>query len=187
MSSLHKKLTSIPEQERAYIEGTVEYIGDQWIFFDEINEEASELESLENKFQVYRNDSWKNGTLIDGTMVSLDNDFSYLVNGDKIRYRKRLSFSFQELLEELDENAFLNLVRTLNSMSYSLYDCIFCNNFLPLLHKRKEQTGMNVIVFENGDQICIVQHYFIRKNGEYTDRFEFSQSNGNRVVCSYIK
>lgn len=184
--NFQKKLKIIPYQERSYIEGTIECIGEEWIFFDEINEEASELEELGSEFEVFINGHWERGTLIENTLLYIKNDFHYLKDGDQIRYQKKLVPSFKELIEELSDSCYMNFVKTLNSFSFSLYDCIYCHNFLPLLQKREKKEGMNVIIFDNEDQICVVQHYFYRKNQERTDRFEFSQSDSKRLVSTFL-
>lgn len=184
--NIQNKLASIPLQERAYIEGTIEYIGEEWIFFDEINEEAFELEDLGTELEILKEDNrWYKGILIEKTLLYVENDFHYLKNGDHIRYKKKLTYSFKELIDELSEPSYLNFVKTLNSFSYSLFDCVYCHNFLSFLYCQENKEGMNVIVFDNQDQICVVQHYFSRKTEKCNDRFEFAQSNGKRLVCSF--
>ncbi|WP_458414372.1 DUF2777 family protein [Schinkia sp. CFF1] len=187
--NLHRKLAVIPFQERAYIEGTIERIGDDWIFFDEINHEAFELNDLGDEFEVQLNGIWKKGTLIEDTILLINHDFHYLTNGDYIRYKKNLTYSFKKLIEELSEESYLHFVKTLNSLSYSLYDCVFCNNFLSFLELREQKEGMNVIIFDNEEQICVVQHYFYRDGTNaktFKDRFEFAQNDGNRTVCTFL-
>ena len=47
-------------QERAYTEGTVEQINEQWIFFDEETEEAEMLDDyLQQEIEVFRLNRWK--------------------------------------------------------------------------------------------------------------------------------
>lgn len=184
--NIQKRLEIIPLQERSFIEGTIENIGDEWIFFDETNEEAFELEDLGQEIEIYINDHWEKGTLLDNTIVYITNDIHYLKNGDRIRYNKKLAYSFKTLIEELNDQSYLNFVNTLNNLTYSLYDCIYCHNFLLFLKEKEIKEGMNVIVFDNENQICVVQHYFFRKGEEVNDRFEFSQSNGKRVICSFL-
>ncbi|WP_017754565.1 DUF2777 family protein [Calidifontibacillus oryziterrae] len=185
--NFQKRLEIIPLQERAFIEGTIEYIGNEWIFFDETNEEAFELEELGDEVEVYINDQWKKGTLIDNTIIYIKNDIHYLQNGDRIRYNKKLTYSFKTLIEELNDQSYLNFVKTLNELSYSLFDCIYCHNYLVFLQKRDKKEGMNVMIFDNEEQICVVQHYFFRKGHELTDRFEFSKSDGKRLICSFLQ
>lgn len=184
--NLHKKLAVIPFQERAFIEGTIDCIGDDWVFFDEINEEAFELSHLNSELEILLNGNWVKGTLIEDTVLYIENDLHYLKNGDQIRFKKSLSYSFKQLIEELTKESYLNFVKTLNSLSYSLYDCVFCNNFLSFLQTRQQKEGMNVILFDNEEQICVVQHYFHRDEEIIQDRFEFAISDGKRVICTYL-
>lgn len=185
--SLHRKLAVIPFQERAFIEGTLEQIGDEWIFFDEINEEAFELGELTEELEVLLKGTWMKGVLIDKTLLYIDNDFHYFENGDRVRYKKNLTYSFKGLIEELSEESYLSFVNTLNSLSYSLYDCNFCNNFHDLLQMRQVKEGMNVMIFDNEEQICVVQHFFSRHyHKKVQDRFEFALSDGKRIISSYI-
>lgn len=185
--NLHRKLSFIPFQERSFVEGSIELIGDDWIFFDEINEEAFELKDLGPELEVLINGEWVSGTLIENTVLYIENDFHYLTSGDHLRFKKKLTHPFKQLIEELSESSYLNFVKTLNSFSYSLYDCIYCNNFLSLLNGRQLKEGMNVIVFDNEEQICVVQHYFSRQNEkEIADRFEFAQSDGARMISTYL-
>ncbi|HHY72530.1 MAG TPA: DUF2777 family protein [Bacillus bacterium] len=190
--SLYRKLAAIPFQERAYVEGTIELIGNDWIFFDEVNEEASELQDLGLELEVLINGNWEKGTLIENMLLYLENDFHYLTNGDSIRFKKKLGHSFKQLIEELSEETYLNFVKALNSFGFSLYDCVYCNNFLSFLQTRELKDGMNVVLFDNGDQICVVQHYFYRGSdvtggvNDFQDRFEFAQNDGKRMVCAYL-
>lgn len=185
--NIHKKLDVIPFQERAFIEGTIECIGDDWIFFDEINEEAFELTQFSSELEILLNGNWVKGTLMEHEVLYIENDLHYLKNGDQLRFKKNLSYSFKQLIEELTEDSYLNFVKTLNSLSYSLYDCIYCNNFLSFLQTRQLKEGMNVILFDNEEQICVVQHFFHRHEDKIIqDRFEFSISDGKRVICTYL-
>lgn len=50
----------IEYQSRAFTEGTVEYINDQWVFFDHETDEASILdEFLHQEIEVFRFKRWK--------------------------------------------------------------------------------------------------------------------------------
>ncbi|HHW39131.1 MAG TPA: DUF2777 family protein [Bacillales bacterium] len=185
--NLHRKLTVIPFQERAFVEGTLEQIGDEWIFIDESNEEAFELGELSVELEVFLRGTWAKGILIDNTLLYIENDLHYFKDGDRIRYIKKLTHSFKKLIEELSEESYMSFVKTLNSLSYSLYDCVFCNNFLDLLQMRQVKEGMNVIIFDNEEQICVVQHYFSRHcDNKIEDRFEFALSDGKRIIASYL-
>lgn len=186
--NLHKKLSVIPVQERAYIGGTIECIGDEWIFIDEVNEVASDLSELGQDLEVQIDGNWVKGTLIENTLFYIENGYFYLSNGDKVRAKKNLTYAFKQLIDELSVESYLQFVNTLNSLSYSLYDCMYCHNFLSFLEKSKEKEGMNVMVFDNEVQICVVQHFFYRGENitAVQDRFEFALNDGKRVICSYL-
>ncbi len=173
-------------QSRSFSEGTLEYINDQWVFFDDESEEASLLEDfLFQEVEVFSNHRWRKGKLIETDKVKLSNEILDLHSATKIRIRKNLVYSLERLLEDLHEDAFLQFVMTLNSMEFSIYDCIYCHNHLSFLKEKKNQNGVNMMIFDNGEVICAVQHhfeYFKRIN----DRFEFTLSTGKRVVIEKL-
>ena len=59
-----QRMRLLENQLRAYTDGTIEYINDQWIFFDAETEEANLLdENLHQEIEVFRNSIWKKGIL----------------------------------------------------------------------------------------------------------------------------
>ncbi len=182
--NLERKLSVIPDQERAFIEGTITNIGNELLFVDDINEEAYDLEDLSIELEIHLNGRWKKGTIIDDTILYIDNNIHYLKDGDYVRFRKSLPYALEQLIEELSDEAYLQFVKTLNSLSYSLYDCIYCHNFLSFLESRFIKEGMNVMIFDNEEQLCVVQHFFDRRSENKQDRFEYTQSDGKRLVTT---
>ena len=176
----------IQHQQRAFNEGTVEYINDQWVFFDDETEEATLLNIwIREEIEVFHFNRWRKGRLkIDG-MIQLSRDEYHLKDQDLIRIRKRLVFSLEQLLIEVNDEAFCQFIITLNSMNFSIYDCIYCYNHLTFLNESMQKNGVNFIIFDNGDNICTVQHHFVYYENK-SDRFEFTLNTGKRMVIEKI-
>lgn len=181
---LDERLEKISTQERAYTEGTVECIGDEWVFFDDLNEKAFQLNELETKFEIFSDGTWVHCTYIEHGIVQTPKASKYLQDGDIIRFYKELTITYQQLLEELPEGSFQGFIHTLNLLSFSLFDCIYCHNFLTFLTKRESKQGVNTMIFDNEEQVCTVQHHFSRN--PYKDRFEFTLSDGTRSICGNV-
>ncbi|QED47193.1 DUF2777 domain-containing protein [Cytobacillus dafuensis] len=173
-------------QTRAFTEGTIEYINDQWVFFDKDTEEASLLdEFLHQEIELYRFKRWKKGLLLEEGKISLENEVFPLKDQDTMRIRKLLIFSLEKLLDEMNDDAFFQFITTLNSLQFSVHDCIYCYNQLSYLENSDRKSGVNIIVFDNQEHICNVQHhfsYFEKTN----DRFEFTLNSGKRMVIEKI-
>ncbi|MBT2735083.1 DUF2777 domain-containing protein [Neobacillus sp. C211] len=169
-------------QERAYTEGTVEQINEQWIFFDEETEEAEMLDDyLQQEIEVFRMNRWKKGKLYETGKVRIGNEATMLRNHDLVRIRKHLIYSLERLLDGINDDAFFQFVTTLNSLNFSIYDCIYCYNHLSFLSDENRKDGVNFLVFDNQEQICNVQHHFCYFE-KVNDRFEFTLNTGKRLV-----
>lgn len=97
-------------QPRAFTEGTVENINQQWIFFDSETDEASSLEEyVHQEVEVQRGRNWYRGTLEENGVVNLRRETFSLSDGEQIKIRKQMIYSFDSLLEELDDDSFFNL------------------------------------------------------------------------------
>ena len=176
----------IEYQARAFTEGTIEFINNQWVFFDKETEEASLLDDfLHQEIEVYRFKRWKKGILFEEGRTSSKDEIVQLKDHDSVRIRKLLVFSLEKLLEELNDDAFFQFITTLNSLQFSIYDCIYCYNQLTFLNESNRKSGVNFIVLDNQEHICNVQHhfsYFEKTN----DRFEFTLNSGKRMVIEKI-
>ncbi len=173
-------------QRRSYTEGTVEYINHQWVFFDHETEEASALDDWTNKeIEVFRLKRWRKGTLQEDGKLNLGKEFFLLKDQDMVRIRKNLVFSLERLLQEVNDDAFFQFVTNLNSMNFSVYDCIYCYNHLTFFDDSSQKSGVNFIVFDNEDTICSVHHHFYYYKNT-SDRFEFTLSTGKRMVIEKI-
>ena len=173
-------------QHRAFTEGTVECINNQWVFFDEETEEASLLDEwLHQEIEVFRLKRWRKGILNEEGKIGLGDEVIHLKDHDLIRIRKHLVFSLEKLLEEVNDDAFCQFVTSLNTMDFSIYDCIYCYNHLTFLSESKQKSGVNFMVFDNGDSICSVHHHFFYYEN-ISDRFEFTLNTGKRMVIEKI-
>ncbi|MBM4764205.1 DUF2777 domain-containing protein [Bacillus sp. B15-48] len=181
-----QRLKLIEGQPRAYDMGTIEFINQQWIFFDNETDEASLLEQyIHQEIDVLRNNIWTKGLLLDNGQVQCGNDLLNLLDRETIRIRKQLIYSLERLLDELNDEAFCHFIQALNSLQFSIHDCIYCYNHLTFLNPQKGGIGVNFIIFDNEEQICSIQHHFDYSTHR-NDRFEFTLSSGKRTVIEKI-
>lgn len=176
----------IESQQRAYTTGTIEHINNQWVFFDVETEEASLLDDyLHQEIELFRNQKWIKGTLFEEGKVGLADEVFYLKNHDEVRIRKHLVYSLERLLEELQPEVVIQFITTLNSLHFSIYDCIYCYNHMTFLHKAEQKNGVNFLIFDNQELICTVQHHFSYEE-KVSDRFEFTLNSGKRMIVEKI-
>ncbi|MEH7122069.1 DUF2777 domain-containing protein [Bacillus sp. JJ1773] len=176
----------IEYQTRAFTEGSIEYINDQWVFFDKETDEASLLEEfLHQEVEIFRFKRWKKGILSEDGKLAVDKEILLLKDQDSVRIRKHLVFSLEKLLEGMNDDAFFQFITTLNSLRFSIYDCIYCYNQLSFLDRNERKSGVNFIVFDNQEHICSVQHHFSYFE-KMNDRFEFTLNSGKRMVIEKI-
>lgn len=177
-----QRLKLFEYQTRAFIEGTVEHINNQWIFFDEETDEASILDDfLHQEIEVFRFNRWKKGILFEDGKVTFGSETFHLKNHDVVRIRKHLMYSLERLLEEINDDSFYQFISHLNSLGFSIFDCIYCYNHLTFLKDAERKSGVNFIIFDNQEEICNVQHHFCYYKKQ-TDRFEFTLNAGKRTV-----
>lgn len=173
-------------QPRAFTEGTVENINQQWIFFDSETDEASSLEEyVHQEVEVQRGRNWYRGTLEENGVVNLRRETFILRDGEQIKIRKQMIYSFDSLLEELDDDSFFQFVTSLNSLDFSIYDCIYSYNQLSFLRDVHSKSGVNFLIFDNESQICAVQHHFFYSENRH-DRFEFTLNTGKRIMIEKL-
>jgi hypothetical protein len=169
-------------QVRAYTEGAIEQINDQWIFFDAETEEASLMEDfLQQEIEIFRLNRWKRGVLIESGKVAIGKEILLLRDQDLVRVRKHIIYSLERLLDAINDDAFFQFVTTLNSLDFSIYDCLYCYNHLTFLTDDTRKDGVNFMVFDNQSQICNVQHHFCYYE-KTNDRFEFTLNTGKRLI-----
>lgn len=173
-------------QPRAFTEGSVENINQQWIFFDSETDEASSLEEyVHQEVEVQRGRNWYRGTLEENGIVNLRRETFSLSDGEQIKIRKQMIYSFDALLEELDDDSFFQFVTSLNSLDFSIYDCIYSYNQLSFLRDVHSKSGVNFLIFDNESQICAVQHHFFYSENRH-DRFEFTLNTGKRIMIEKL-
>ncbi|MCQ6280996.1 DUF2777 domain-containing protein [Bacillus sp. EB600] len=169
-------------QVRAYTEGAIEQINDQWIFFDAETEEASLMEDfLQQEVEIFRLNRWKRGVLIASGKMAIGKETLLLRDQDLVRVRKHIIYSLERLLDAINDDAFFQFVTTLNSLDFSIYDCLYCYNHLTFLADDTRKDGVNFMVFDNQSQICNVQHHFCYYE-KTNDRFEFTLNTGKRLI-----
>ncbi|KYD18067.1 DUF2777 domain-containing protein [Saccharococcus caldoxylosilyticus] len=178
--NIEQRLQCITEQQRAYIQGTVEFVNDEWVFFDEEEEEALLLEEMtEGKIELFRYGQWLHGYLRENGTVDTGIGILPLQTGDRVRFHKRFSYAYQQWLAALPDHTFFQFVQWLNKLGFSLYDCLYCYNGLLFA----KYTGVNFIIYDNTELISNVQHYYERGN-TYKDHFEITFNNGERFICT---
>ena len=169
-------------QSRGFTEGSIEFINNQWVFFDTETEEASLLEEyLHQEIEIFRMNRWRKGILFEEGKICIANEFLFLDDQDLIRIRKHLIYSMEKILEEMNDDAFFQFVTTLNSLHFSIHDGIYCYNHLSFLENERGKNGVNFMIFDNQEHICNVQHHFCYLEN-MSDRFEFTLNSGKRVV-----
>lgn len=173
-------------QQRSYNNGTVEQINEQWIFFDEETEEAIMLEDFyQQEIEIFRLNRWKKGICLEPGKIRIGSESVMLRDHDVVRVRKHLIYSLERLLDGINDDAFIQFVTTLNSLSFSIYDCIYCYNHLSFLSDDQRKDGVNFMVFDNQEQICNVQHHFYYYE-KVSDRFEFTLNTGKRLIIEKL-
>ncbi len=176
----------IEYQTRAFTTGTVEYMNDHWIFFDDETEEASTLEEyIHQEIEVLLLNNWRKGILLEDGRVNTSGSTLSLKNQDTIRIRKHLVFALERLLDEISDDSFYHFVTTLNTMNFSIYDCIYCYNQLTFLKDEKRKSGVNMMIFDNQEGLCSVNHHFYY-NEKISDRFEFTLNTGKRMIIEKL-
>ncbi|MBM7702629.1 DUF2777 domain-containing protein [Metabacillus iocasae] len=181
------KLDIFNGQERCHTTGIIECIDSQWVFFEEDSDEASMLNDIVNdSLEIHVKNTWQKAMFISDNVLKLNGDTYMLRDGDQLRVRKKLQHAYEELLQSLSIDVFSSFTSQLNSLGISLYDCIYCHNTSLFLPSHEDVNGVNFIIYDNEESICSVHHLFSRGT-EHSDRFEYTMSNGKRVMNIYTK
>lgn len=177
-----ERLRIIEKQLRSYCEGIIEIINGEWIFFDEESEEAFPLEEFFFKeVQFEQANQWFTGVLTEEYMIQSKHTYYFLHDKMRIRICKSLPFSCISWLEELQNEVFYQFISTLNKLNFSIFDIIYCHNFMSFILSEKKQ-GVNFLTFDNSELICVVQHHFDYDVHKRKDRLEFTLNTGKRIV-----
>ncbi|WP_059282405.1 DUF2777 family protein [Bacillus coahuilensis] len=138
------------------------------------------------QLEVMNHNKWRVAEILSDHELAVEGVALPLLDGMELRFKKKLTLSLGTLLEDISDEAFLHFLTTLNSLNYSIFDCIYCHNHLTFLEGRKIKQGVNFIIFDNGDEICNVQHHFSYYQ-RHRDRFEFTNSTGKRIIIEKIE
>ncbi|MGE6260231.1 DUF2777 family protein [Heyndrickxia sporothermodurans] len=182
-----QRLHLIEHQTRAFLEGEIENINNQWVFFDDETDEATKLEHYnDQEIEIYFHHKWVKGILAQETIIVNHNEQLFLQDKMKMRIKKQIVFSLSMLLDELDDDIFFQFIHTLNSLDFSIYDCIFSHNQLSFLENAQRKQGVNLLIFDNGEIVLSVHHHFLRES-DHLDRFEFTLNTGKRLIIDKMK
>ncbi|MBA9025226.1 DUF2777 family protein [Peribacillus huizhouensis] len=181
-----QRMNLINHQHRSFLEGTVENINHQWVFFDNETDEATSLEEYANlDIDIYRRKNWYRGIIEENGFVKIYNDMVHLYDGETVKIRKPLLGSFERLLKKIETESFVQFITSLNSLDFSIHDCIYCYNQLDFSEGASPKTGVNFLVFDNELSVCSVQHHFFYTSTNH-DRFEFTINTGKRIIIEKI-
>ncbi|MDQ7860218.1 DUF2777 family protein [Peribacillus frigoritolerans] len=88
-------------------------------FFDDETDEACSIEDhVDSIIEVYRGGRWQQGVIEEEGKILLHREITFLRENEPIRIRKKLLYSFERLLEELNDDSFFQFVTTLNSLDF---------------------------------------------------------------------
>jgi len=174
----------LKKQKRSHVKGLFQQLGEEFFLLTDDHEYFS-FDDLDSKeMEIYIRNRWKKGKWIGNGYAEINGDVYQLQEGENIRFKKHLTYCFEQALDELSDPSFLMFTNHLNQLSFSIYDFIYGHNQLLFHHK-----GASIYVFDNEEAICSVQHFFERSQ-VYRDRFEFTLSTGERSVvssfCNYM-
>ncbi len=99
----------------------------------------------EDGFEILYNNNWLPARFYEQDVLQIANEQHHLQNGEMIRIRKKLLLSYNEWLEELPDSVFTLLTESLQSLHYSLYDCMYCHNYLSFLPQEESREGVNIL------------------------------------------
>lgn len=102
----YERLAIIQQQKRSFLEGTNEYIHDEWVFFSE--EEMFLLEEFYER-EIYIDHDRIKGILMEPNRVLTDHGEYILTGNEWIKIRKTLPYALEALIDELSDDAFLFL------------------------------------------------------------------------------
>ncbi|WP_273125697.1 DUF2777 family protein [Metabacillus sp. HB246100] len=185
--SRYKRMDLLLKQKRSYITGFVDITNNQYVIYDDMNDELHLLEEInETRLEILSPNGWKSGKWLGLGKVKTDMGMFSLNSGDTVRMRKKLPLALDEMLKELPDDTFLKLIKQLNALSFSPFDCIYSYNQLIFMGNQVHKKGVSFYQFDNEDSICAIQHHFER-GVHSSDRIEMTTSLGERrlLTCYY--
>ncbi|PAE64249.1 hypothetical protein CHH90_09980 [Bacillus licheniformis] len=124
---------------------------------------------------------WQKAELFDQFAVTEKPETVKLTGGEPIRYLKTVKQAFLEFLNDLEDGQFYSFLDQLNSLGFSVFDCVFAYNGLSFWPEKKDVKGVSFYQFSHDMKQCALQHHYERKE-EWKDRFEWTASDGERIV-----
>jgi hypothetical protein len=181
----YKRTDLLFNQKRSYLIGLIEVTNDQYVIYDDMNDELHLLEDIqEQHLEILSPHGWQPGKWLGLGKVKTELGLCSLNCGDTVRIRKTLPLALDEMFKELRDETFVQLIKQLNSLSFSPYDCVYSYNQLLFLDNRVNKKGVSFFQFDNEDCICGIQHHFER-GVHSSDRIEITTSLGERcLICS---
>jgi hypothetical protein len=183
--SPYKRTDLLFKQKRSYLIGLIEMTDDQFVIFDDMNDEVHLLEEIQDlHIEILRPHGWEAGKLLGVGKVKTQIGMLSLNCGDTVRIKKRLPQALDDMLKELSDETFIRFINQLNTLSFSPFDCVYSYNQMLFLETQVHKKGVSFYQFDNEDSICAIQHHFDR--GVYSsDRIEITTSLGERsLICS---
>lgn len=171
----------IYEEDRRWIYGTI--IMDEGICLIE-NEEGDIclFESLRSPgVYIDLDGKWVKAELFDRFAATERGENIPLTGGEAIRYLKTVKQAFLDFLYDLDDGQFYSFLDQLNSLGFSVFDCVYAFNGLSFSANPATEKGASFYQFSNDVKQCALQHHYER-TGERKDRFEWTTSDGIRIV-----
>lgn len=180
----YKRTDLLLNQKRSYLIGLIEMTNDQYVIYDDMNDELHLLEEIKDyHLEILSPHGWRPGKWIGSGKVKTESGIYSLHCGDTVRIKKILPLALDEMLKELHDETFVHFIKQLNSLAFSPYDCIYSYNQLLFLDSRVHKKGVSFYQFDNEDCICGIQHHF-KRGVHSSDRIEFSTSLGERrLIC----
>lgn len=166
----------LKSQPRSYLEGTIFFMNNEWIIFDEEDSAYLLNDFFQRSVEFLISQSWE--TFFIQSEEHTEN--LSIPDGTKIRVPKLLQLAYENFLNELSDESFQQFTNNLDELDYSIFDCMICHHFLSFLQETPK-IGVNFLLFDNGDLISSVHHHFIRNEGIIYDRFVFTRADGLQV------
>ncbi|WP_307893856.1 DUF2777 domain-containing protein [Bacillus swezeyi] len=124
---------------------------------------------------------WLKAELFDRFAIIERSETVKLSGGEPIRYLKIVKQAFLAFLNDLEDGQFYSFLDQLNDLGFSVFDCVYAYNSLCFSAEKKDAEGVSFYQFSNDVKHCALQHHYERKD-ERKDRFEWTTSNGERIV-----
>lgn len=182
--SPYKRTDLLLNQKRSYLIGLIEVTNDQYVIYDDMNDELHLLEEIQDYYlEILSPHGWKPGKWLGLGKVKTELGMFSLNCGDTVRIRKMLPIALDEMLKELRDETFVRFIKQLNTLSFSPFDCVYSYNQLLFFETKVYKKGVSFYHFDNEDCICAIQHHFER-GVHSSDRIEFTTSLGERSLIS---